>query len=103
MSPPSPQKKDKSQKCPEEAFQNRQHKTLRIERSTFTSSLFLKDFEPTLPISPECALILCGILSISSDFIPYSTLLNIHQISTATQICPLGVLLARIQSHSFSY
>lgn len=75
----SPQKrKGKSQKCPEEVFQNRQHKNLRIERSMFTSSLFLKDFEPTLPISPECALILCGILSISSDFIPYSTLLNIH-------------------------
>lgn len=77
MSPQKKKRKDKSQKWPE-VFQNRQHKNLMIERSMFTSSLFLKDFEPTLPISPESALILCGILSISSDFIPYSTLLNIH-------------------------
>lgn len=64
---PTKHKKDKSQKFLEEIFQNRQHKPLRIGRSMFTSSLFLKDFEPTLPISPEWALILCGILSISSD------------------------------------
>lgn len=61
----SKKKEKQFTELPRRGVSKKKNKTHRIERYMFKSCLFLKDFEPTLTSSPECAIILCGILSIS--------------------------------------